>query len=499
MLGQSNPTLIYQYRLEFVSSVIGGATPPPIGANPDAYEPNDTPNIAINANGRSFINVGSTIPNVNFFPGSNSKTGGVRENGDVDWFYFYSRQGIRLRLTTAVQPGVDTEMFLFNGYNLPDQTQDQLNINTSTQGQIASNDDFQPLDRGSQIIFDTPYEGNYWIKVWNKDPTPRGAGQAYNLTVVEINTLTPTVPPIPPTPFPAGADRFEYNGDFERASLVAPGVKADQLNFVPFQPPSPDTVDNDFYRLPVKQGIPYTCETLDLSAGTDTNLIVYNESREGIGGNDDISEEERARGTFRSRFSWVANYTGDYYLLIGEVNPPRSNEGQGRSYSLLCSIGFPPTATPTVNPNPPTPTVPFVPPTPLPTATPFPTPRPPQPLVVLPVDLSQARPTAQASPTPRVMVIEVQTFNDFNRNGQLDPGTNEGIAGTPVQIYDANTGTPLGQAFTDGDGRVRFSIINDGPVQVRVPTFGFSTVIDQPNATVRIALQPAVDVPDRIP
>jgi hypothetical protein len=228
-------------------------------------------------------------------------------------------------------------------------------------------------------------------------------------------------------------------------------------------------------------------------------MIVYNENREGLGGNDDISPEERARGSFRSRFSWVAAYTGDAYILVGEVNPPRANEGQSRSYSLLCNIGLPATPTPTVNPNPQPPTAPPPTLTPIPTATPFPTPRPPQPLVVLPVDLSQARPTAQPSPTPRVMVIEVQTFVDYNRNGQLDPGTNEGIAGTPVQIYDANTGTPLGQAFTDGDGRVRFSIINDGPVQVRVPTFGYSTIVDQPNSVVRIALQPAVDVPESIP
>ncbi len=495
MLGTSAPP--YGYRLDYTIAIIGAPTVTPIGANPDAYEDNETPITAFN-NRRSFVNVGSTLPNLNFYPNANSGKIGIRNDGDVDWYYFYARAGIRLRVTTSVQPGVDTEMFLFNQTIQGSLPPDRPDINITTDGQIGYNDDYQPLDRGSQIIIDTPYEGIYWLRIWNKDLTPRGAGQAYNLTVVEMNTLTPTVL-VPPTPFPAGADRFEYNGDFDRASLIAPGVKTDQLNFVPFQPPSSDTVDNDFYRLPVKQGIPYTCETLDLSAGTDTNMIVFNENREGIGGNDDISEEERARGVFRSRFSWVANYTGNYYILIGEVNPPRSNEGQGRSYALLCSIGFPSTATPTVNPNPPTPTAPFVPPTPLPTATPFPTPRPPQPLVVLPVDLAQLRPTAQPSPTPRVMVIEVQTFIDFNRSGQLDPGTNEGIAGTPVQIYDANTGTPLGQAFTDGDGRVRFSIINDGPVQVRVPTFGFTTVVDQPSATVRIALQPAVDMPERIP
>lgn len=468
-------------------------TPPPtpLGANPDAYEPNDTPAQVLGRN-ISFINVGRQLANLNFYTTTRGSTGGspIFAEGDVDWYFFFGRAGSTYRVTTEVQPGVDTEMFIYRPDQLPPDN------NFTNVGLIAANDDYRPLDRGSQVTFQGAFDGVYWIKLWNKDQSPRMAGQTYNLTVVELGPGTPQ-PTLAPTPYPSGADRFEYNGDFDSAGLIAPGVKEANLNFVPFQPPSPDTVDNDFFRLPVKQGVYYTCETLDLTGGTDTNMIVYNQDRVGIGGNDDISPESKAIGRFESRFTWLSGYTGYAYILIGEVNPPRANEGQSRSYSLICNIGIPATPTPTPNPNPPTPPPP---PTPLPpeaTPTPFPTPRAVQNLVVVPVDRAALAPTVAPTPTPRVLLIDVQVFNDFNRNGLLDGG--EGIANASVRLYDEQTGTPLGQAFTDGDGRVRFSIINDGPVRVSVPMFGYATVIDQSPATVRIGIAPAVEAPERIP
>jgi hypothetical protein len=95
------------------------------------------------------------------------------------------------------------------------------------------------------------------------------------------------------------------------------------------------------------------------------------------------------------------------------------------------------------------------------------------------------------------MTIEVQAFIDYNRNALLDPG--EGVSGAPVRLSDEQTGTPLGQVFTDETGRARFAVTNDGPVRVSVPVFGYSTVVDTTPATVRIGIEPSVDLPDRIP
>ncbi|MDW8351819.1 MAG: hypothetical protein RML99_07895 [Anaerolineae bacterium] len=469
-------------------------TPTPLGAVADGYEPNNTPQevLGVTPNPISFINVGQQIANLNFYTTTNPTA--TLAAGDVDWFFFYGRAGAAYRVTTVVQPGVDTELFIYRADQLPP------NNNYTSVGLIAANDDYQPLDRGSQVIFTGPYDGVYWIKLWNKDQSPRVAGQTYNLVVVELAPNTPT-PTLPPTPFPSGADRFEYNGDFDSATLIAPGIKYDNLNFVPFQPPSPNTVDNDFFRMPVKQGVYYTCETLDLAGGTDTNIIVYNQDRVGIGGNDDASPDNKALGRFESRFIWLSGYTGYAYILVGDVNPPRANEGQIRSYSLICNIGIPATPTPTPNPNPPTATpLPPPPPTPVPpenTPTPFPTPRPAQNLVVRPVEPRAPQPVIAPTPTPRVLLIDIQVFTDLNRNGLLDPG--EGVSNVPVRLGDEQTGLPLGQAFTDDGGRLRFSVVSDNPVRVSVPLFAFSTIVAESPATLRIALQPAIAPPERIP
>lgn len=504
-LGPTQPTLFYGYRLDWFINVIGAATPTPIGASPDFYEPNDSAALAL-ANNRSFVPVQQTLSNLNFF----TTTAGVFDQGDVDWYFFYGRQGSRYQVTADVQPGVDTEMFIHVDTNdapqlrPPDGPPSPPDTNAYTNiGLIGANDDYQALNRGSRVVFVAPYEGKFWIKLWNKDRSPRVAGQTYTLNVIELSNAVPTITPtltLPATPFPGGADSFEYNGDFDSARSIAPNVKTPPLNFVPFQPPGPDTVDNDFFKLPVKQGVNYTCETLDLTGGTDTNIIVYNQDRQAIGGNDDITPTNRQVGRFESRFSWLSGYTGYAYILIGQVNTLAANDPalQTRSYTLLCTIGIPPTPTPTPNPNPPTqPPPPATPLPPEPTPTPFPTPRPEQPLVVRPVDPASLQPTTQATPTPRTLMIEVQTFLDNNRNGLLDPG--EGIAGTPIRLSDERTGTPLQQVFTNEAGLVRLAVMNEGPVRVSVPVFGYSTVVDSSPTTVRIGIQPTVQLPERIP
>jgi hypothetical protein len=512
VLVSNQSTSFARYRIDYLTTVSTAGTPVPIpgAATADAYENNNLPsNVVARVPIASFLNVNSTFAETqrpNFFASISATVGAIRADGDVDWYFFYGRTGSKYRLTATAGAGTDPEIFIVD-----DDTALRMTNNADQSGTIASNDDFQPLDRSARIDFTAPYEGRYWIKVWNKDTSPRsgaaGYNPSYNLAVQEIaasTTLTPAVP----TAFPQGIDRFEYNGDWETAALIAENTKYDNLNFVPFQPLSRDVIDNDFFRMPVKQGVPYTCETLDLSRGTDTNLIVFNqnapENKDAnlIAGNNDINDAEKIRGNFASRVSWVANYTGIVYILIGDVSPPRPGEAIARTYSLQCVIGLPVTPTPTVDPRgTPTPRPTFVPPTelpPEPTFTPFPTNRPAQKLIVRPIE---GPGSLQVTPTPtvapRTISLDVQVFNDINRNGLNDAG--EGIAGASVRLSDEAGGTPLAQAITDGDGRVRFLIRNNTPVKVSIPMFGYSTLVDSPNATVRLALPPSAILPDRIP
>ncbi|MDW8394801.1 MAG: hypothetical protein RMM31_00995 [Anaerolineae bacterium] len=483
------------YRITICSAQLPPPTPTPLpGLSPDALEPNDfiteanTPITNVRATA-SFIAVGTTINNLSFYPFDTP----TRTVDSADWFRMFGLAGVTYQVETSnVQPGVETVLEVFDA--------------AGTQLIAGPNNRHTPGQRGSRVVFTPPSQGIYWIRVTNIDQSPRVPGQTYSLSVIEVVQPTATPPPTPtpvtPTPYPPGMDQFEYNGDFDFATQIAPGVKYGPLNFVPFQPPSPGTVDNDFFKLPVKQGVFYTCETLDLAPGVDTNIIVYNQDRAGIGGNDDISPEERIRGNFRSRFSWLSGYTGIAYVLVGDVNPPRADQAAQRTYSLQCSIGLPETPTPTPQAPTSTPTPPPIPPTPLPPEpepTPFPTPRTAQNLAVRPIEPTLLPPSApQPTPTPRIAQVTVQIFNDLNRNGQLDSATGEGILGVSVRIFDESTGVPLAQGLTDSSGQVRFSVETNAPLRVSVPLFAYSTVITDSPGLVRIGVISRVSLPRRV-
>ena len=470
---------------------IATSTPTPTTSSfgPDAYEPNDNIFEALGTStyGRttaSFISNGQTIAGLNF----NNRTATIPDT--ADWFEFYGRSGSVYQVTTSnVQPGVDTVLTIFQGDNAT---------------QIGSNDRYVAGKLGSQVTFQAGVDGFYWAKVINRDPSPRVAGQTYSLSLLEIvnGTVTAT-PTVARTPFPGTPDKFDLgigtygNGSFDDATLIAPDFAYKGLNFVPYNPSSVNAVDNDFFRLPVKQGIYYTCESSELAPGVDTNMIVYNSDRVGIGGNDDVSLADRNAGKFGSRVTWLATYTGFVYVLVGEVYPHKANEAGGTDYTLMCKIGLPNTPTPgaTSTPGPAGsgPGVPIAPQTP----TAIPTQRPPTALSVRPVDRNVPAPTPAPVPTPRMVSVNVQVFNDANHNGALDLG--EGISGVSVRLSDEQTGAPLAQSSTDGGGLVRFSAQNDGPVRIQVPLFGYTALITEQNATIRIGLVSEVELPQRLP
>ncbi|MCS7061315.1 MAG: hypothetical protein RMN25_09140 [Anaerolineae bacterium] len=490
----SSQNLVYQITYAFAPIPPPPPTNTPLpGLVPDTYEPNDTIAEAlltttVRGPVASFIAAGNSIQNLSFTPFNDG-----RPADTADWFSFYGRAGSIYQINTSnVQPGVETVLAVYQF--------DGATLLPGILGSTNPNNRYIAGQRGSQVIVQIPADGTYWIRVTNLDSSPRVPGQTYALSAVEILQATATPGPTA-TAFPANPDAFEYNGWFDTATLIAPNTDYRNLNFVPWNPPTPNTQDNDFFRLPVKQGVYYSCYTFELSPGTDTNIIAYNQDQVALGGNDDADPSGKLRGDFSSRFTWLSGYTGYAYILVGEVNPPRANEGQTRTYALRCDIGLPPTPTPTVDPRgTPTPLPTFVPPTPEPpepTMTPFPTPRTAQNLPIRPIDARQPTPTVQPTPQPRRVVVSVQIHTEVNRNNAPDPG--EGIANISVRLSDEASGLPLAQAVTDADGRAGLVVFNNGAVRLTVPLFGYSTVITTDTASVRIAVISSPDLPKRLP
>ncbi len=391
--------------------------------------------------------------------------------GDVDWFRFIGKAGSPYEVfTDNLTAGLDTVLSVYD-----------------TSGRIiATNDDAVAGSRESSIVFSAQTNGYYYARVINNN-TIDPANKTYCFGVDEIaGTATPTS--VPTGTRVAGADICEYNGDFDSACLIGSGQTFD-MNFVPIWGEGPD---NDFFRIWVKPGLFYTCETTGLSSVNDTNMILYDQNRNGIGGNDD-----RAPGDFGSTVSWYANYTGWLYVLVGPVAPPEYALSYLYTYSVRCSEVV---ATPTATPRPtfPPSTGPVIRP---PTATPtVDVTEEPSATSVIEVTVPQATPTA----TPNIQVFPLPTSTPLATGGQyvtfdltvyydenlnFTPELSEGVEDVAVQIFDNLTGELLAFGSTNEAGVVHFSSLAvSGMIRISIPFLQFSQVTTgTSNTFIRVA------------
>lgn len=396
-----------------------------------------------------------------------------------DYYTFLAKTGRVYRISTTVAGGADTEMWLYS----------------PTNSELAYDDDGGE-GAGSRIER-TLNEG--WYKILVRDrlrSTSPPSGQTYTLLIEDVTpgTSTPTATPLPgtvtatPRPvIPGQPDAYEPNYDFSRATLIGLATKYTNLNFVPWTGAGQD---NDFYKLWVVAGKVYTCQTSDLGAATNTNMIICSGPswEQCFAGNDDV-EPFDPDDPYRSRLNFFSSYNGYLYLILGQVGADRilPEEWARLDYSLECFIEQPGTATPT-------PTSQFVPPTPQPTSitpqdTPVPSPTPLR-LVVVPMTTPEppSLPTPALTPTPELYVIEVLLYYDRNGNGQMDGG--EGIMDVLVRAFDAISGDLLSIDYTDETGFLRITVPGQGPVRVSVPFFGFDQIVTATNTSIRIRIAP---------
>ena len=374
-----------------------------------------------------------------------------------------------------------------------------LSINVYDPGGTRVYTGTKPLsDLGIIIDYVPAQTATYYFAIFHQGSNCPPSG-TYRLTVSGPLANTPTsthtpgptpTPTTPVTPIP-GADRYEPNFNFDGASLLALDVKYANLNFAPWAGSDPNAPDNDFYRVYVKPGLRVTCETLDLAPGVDTNLILYDNNYNGIGGNEDI---DRAGGNFASRVTYYVTYEGWLYALVGNVYPIDPRVAATYTYSFHCYIGSGPTATPTntrVPVTPPTP-IPTNTPTPslVPTLTPTPTPTPPF-IVVNP--LPTATPVGQQA---IVVPISLVVYYDLNNNRSSDPG--EGVVGISARVIDVITGQELQHGFTDVNGFVSLTTQATGIVRLVVPYLSYSVVIQPSGSQITLRIAPS-GLPNSIP
>lgn len=427
----------------------------------DAYEPNDVI-------GQAFTTAAdaNTLCSISLWP-----------SGDIDFFRFNGKVGSAYKIkTSSLTAGLDTFLTVYDP---------QGNI-------IAQNDDADIGDLRSEVTISANVDGFYYARIINNDPSdPINKTYCFDVDEVAPPTPTPTQTPVP------GADACEFNSTIETACLIGVGETL-SLSFVPVYGSPQDT---DFFRLWMKPGIQYTCETFNLSAVADTNMIFLDQN--GNDFNPQLGNDDKAPGDLGSELSYLSTYTGWLHILIGPVNPPPYEESYLHTYDLRCtSTAATPTPTatatrvfvptPSGGPTIPTPT-PFVFPTPLPTATPidlsqFVTQQPQQPPVVQFSPLATATPAAAAQAES---TINLTVYYDMDES--FTPDDSEGIQDVAVALFDSATGQLIQFGTTNNVGAIKFeAIATSAPVQIVVPYLNYSQVVVGGNTTtlLRVAPQP---------
>ena len=396
--------------------------------------------------------------------------------GDLDFYRFAVKSGTFYQLTTSdLSPGIDTVLKVYN----------------QNGEAIAENDDFGAAgDLRSHVVVQAGATGFYYARVVNKSPAD-AANRTYCFGIDASEQPTPTATPTL-LPTRTGSDTCEPNGRLDIACLFGDN-QSQAFNFVP---PFNQGPDQDYYRIWVKPGVTVTCETNQLSAVTDTNMIMLGPNGEDF--NPPLSNDDKAPGDRGSRLTFTSFYTGWLHVLVGPVNPVPVAQAAQFTYTLACTSTVPPTATPTT---------PFVPPvtgggggggvaptiTPLPTPTPFDfaqllTPSP----VVIPEVTIQPLPTATpATSAQDSSTVNVTVFYDSNFN--FTPEINEGIQDVAVALYDNTNGRLLAFGYTNQAGVVRFEAIpSSGAVRVEVPLLNYIQIVGagESNISVRVAPLP---------
>ncbi len=415
-------------------------------------------------------------------------------------FYRLDNASLNYKYTVSAQATGTSNYNL--GIIVYDNTQTAIYTDTDTSNNSAA------------ITFVAVNAGPYYIQVFQV--SAQCTGGTYQLIYSSPVAPTPTNTPLPPTstatprptavnptqPPPSGFDQYEPNFDFNTSTLIA--VEATySLNFIPW---GQWTTDNDFFRIWVKPGLRYTCETSELGPGVDPNMIFYSAAdlNSALASNDDIE-----LGNFNSRVSFFSTYEGYLYILVGQGDRMKPHDTVNSTYKLKCTMAVPGatttpapgvTYTPVPDKNPTQPPVTLPPTTPPPTTppvtdTPIPTETP-----------SSAELTVNplATPTPNIptatptgfRTFQVLIYFDDNQDGQ--PGAGEGIPGFFVRTLSPESNAELARGYTDEQGRLSFTVPTIGTVRVVVPLLGFDRMIetDKPEVTIRIS---PPTLPDTIP
>lgn len=324
--------LIYLFLAILISfigtlSLLAPSSPRPVNAQ-DAPSATPPRNVFVNAEGQDGCEADNSEhirfgrDNSHFFQFLGKKSAGYKVS-------------TKIFSTDSASVSIDTKLIIYR--NNP--------ITHANQQPLAQNDDKVPVNTDSsyesELEFLAAENRQYWIEVQNLVNEGRGS---YCLEVKAIETTGLK-----------GPDKCEFNNTITTAceieivaQLVPAALQTDPAPFAApqgitstsgsyqynFVPTGSEDIDRDFYKLWVKKNQHYVCQTYDLSSGTDTNMVFfdqYGKDFEPNRGNDDI-----APGNYASKLSITATYTGWLHILVNPHDNIDRNYADRYTYRLYC-------------------------------------------------------------------------------------------------------------------------------------------------------------------
>ncbi len=222
-------------------------------------------------------------------------------------------------------------------YNTYDGTgtagNDYLNTSGSLTINAGSTANTFPVSIVNNTTYNTP---NHFFYIQLSNPVSATLGTNSLLKVTITNDDAAPVP----TSTPGGTiyvDSYEPNNSLSQAYAIAAnqvGGTAQKVCSITFWPLG----DVDYFKFRGKPRSVYTIHTLDLSAGLDTYMKVYNTEGSLIDSNDDADVGNR-----QSEVEITADVDGYYYIHITNQDP---SDSTGKTYCLQVDEQLPPTPPP---------------------------------------------------------------------------------------------------------------------------------------------------------
>lgn len=254
------------------------ATPTPVTAGADSYEPDDT------------IGEASPITTDGLL-----QTHNLHTDEDIDYVSFEAQEGTTYTIETLdLGSDIDTVIYLYD----------------SQENELVLSDDGAEELWASRIIWVALRSGTHYVLIRDLGQDSAGSAATYSIRVTAGR--------------PIEGDRYEPDDTIAQASLIDTAGSPQKHTFH-------TTADVDYVCFTAREGFEYTLETGNLRGGCDTKIYLYERHAED---EDWLQYDDDGGEGCASRTLWSPDSSGTYCLKIKEY---QGQAGPRVSYEIRVS------------------------------------------------------------------------------------------------------------------------------------------------------------------